>query len=253
MKCSFLRKQGQHPDKSGQTMNDIMKAWITLTLVLFSIHLFAQDIFAYRKSIRKHRNQYKYEFLSNPKSPLDHAGVKKLRFFKADTAFKVVCTFERTPDEVPFEMPTYSGDEKEFVKYGYITFELQGDTFQLAIYRNMRSLRLPQFQNSLFLPFKDLTNDVDSYGGGRYLNLSIKNIRRNRLVLDFNKAYNPYCAYGDGWNCPIPPEENHLDLAIEAGEKDFTATLKNKANNKAAARKVTKKQEDRPRIWTEKP
>lgn len=73
----------------------------------------------------------------------------------------------------------------------------------------------------LFIPFKDKTNGAATYGGGRYLELRMGEIIDNKVVIDFNKCYNPYCAYSEGFNCPIPPLENHLDIKIEVGEKMF--------------------------------
>ena len=61
----------------------------------------------------------------------------------------------------------------------------------------------------------------ESYGGGRYLDLRMKEIEGDKIYLDFNKAYNPFCAFSAGYSCPIPPKENHLKVAIEAGEKNF--------------------------------
>jgi uncharacterized protein (DUF1684 family) len=73
----------------------------------------------------------------------------------------------------------------------------------------------------LFVPFKDRTNYDATYGGGRYIDLSTKDIVNGRILLDFNKCYNPYCAFADGFNCPIPPDENSLPIEIAAGEKTF--------------------------------
>ena len=118
-------------------------------------------------------------------------------------------------------MPTYSGMKKEFVKYGELHFVLNGQKQRLSVYRNLTLPAIPQYKNHLFLPFKDLTNTHESYGGGRYIDLEITDIRDAVYILDFNKAYNPYCAYSDGFNCPIPPQENHLPLRVEAGEMNF--------------------------------
>jgi uncharacterized protein (DUF1684 family) len=80
---------------------------------------------------------------------------------------------------------------------------------------------MPKYKNYLFVPFKDMTNGKETYGGGRYLDLETTDIQNDSVILDFNKAYNPYCAYSNGYSCPIPPKENHLAVSIEAGEKTF--------------------------------
>jgi uncharacterized protein (DUF1684 family) len=87
----------------------------------------------------------------------------------------------------------------------------------------MALFRQPQYKDYLFLPFKDETNGFETYGGGRYMDVRISTLKDGKIILNFNKAYNPYCAYGDGFNCPIPPLENHLNFSIKAGERDFKA------------------------------
>ncbi|MCB0554657.1 MAG: DUF1684 domain-containing protein [Phaeodactylibacter sp.] len=186
--------------------------------LLFAIPLSAQSGRAYIKSIEKHRQHYKKEFLREERSPLDKKGIKKLAFFPVEEAYRVSCTFEPTPHAEPFDMATYSGITKPYVKYGTATFVLNGQTCQLAIYQSLQLRQLPMYRDYLFIPFKDPTNGETTYGGGRYMDIRAGEIQNGRLTLDFNKAYNPYCAYSDGYNCPVPPTENHLNLPIEAGE-----------------------------------
>jgi uncharacterized protein (DUF1684 family) len=79
-----------------------------------------------------------------------------------------------------------------------------------------------QYKDHLFIPFTDATSGEGTYESGRYIDLDIKDITDNKFTIDFNKAYNPYCAYVTGrYNCPIPPVENRLAVAIRAGEKAF--------------------------------
>jgi len=96
----------------------------------------------------------------------------------------------------------------------------------LTLYQNFALLTNPLYKDLLFLPFTDLTNNKETYGGGRYINLDIKSINEAKIIIDFNKAYNPYCAYSDGYRCPIPPEENNLPLEIKAGEKNYKGEKK---------------------------
>lgn len=176
---------------------------------------------AYAKSIRKHRKHYKREFLEDARAPLNRKSIKKLRFYQPDTTYRVTASFERTSDAEPFDMPTYSGITKPYVKFGTATFSLKDTTVQLAVYQSLRLIRMPQYREHLFIPFKDATNGMETYGGGRYMDLTKASIQDGQLVIDFNKAYNPWCAYSDGYNCPIPPLENHLPVFIEAGELDY--------------------------------
>ncbi len=194
-------------------------ALLLLVFTLFSATTGAAQKAVYKKAIKEHHKAYKVAFLKNDNGPLDKKGVKALRFFKADAKGKVHAQFQKLAGEEPFEMPTFSGETQTYVRYGVLEFDYQGQSSQLTVYRNLRTIRLPGFRDQLFLPFKDSTNGKATYGGGRYLNLKIGDMKDGKLELDFNKCYNPYCAYQDGYICPIPPAENHLDFPVLVGEK----------------------------------
>lgn len=195
--------------------------------VFFFILLF-QSVFAqtpdstYAAEIARHRQTYKEHFLTETRSPLNEADTAFLDFYSPDISWRVTAKFERTPDTQPFEMPTYSGRNARYQQYGILTFERNGKKYSLRVYQNLRLMTSQKYFDYLFLPFKDLTNDDFTYGGGRYLDLKTGDISPdNTMVIDFNKCYNPWCAYSDGFNCPIPPAENHLDVKVEAGEQNF--------------------------------
>ena len=101
--------------------------------------------------------------------------------------------------------------------YAKLTFTLAGQERTLSIYQNVRLSQMPQYRDYLFLPFNDLTNGDGSYGGGRYLDLRMP--KGDTIVLDFNKCYNPYCAYNHKYSCPFPPDGQYVPVAIEAGVK----------------------------------
>lgn len=169
-----------------------------------------------------HRMAYKAEFRASPNSPLhSESDLGMLRFYSPDVRYRVETTVQLTPEAEPVEMPTYSGKTQSYVKYAVLSFLLDGKPLTLAIFRNLSLTRLPQYRDYLFLPFKDATTGKETYGGGRYLDLRLGEVRDGKLMLDFNKAYNPYCAYADGYSCPIPPKDNDLAVAIEAGEKKW--------------------------------
>ena len=178
----------------------------------------AQD---FAKQTDAFRKKYKEDFTKTSDSPLKKEDLKYLRFYAPDSNFKVTATFERIRNSRSFEMPTYSGKQKTFVKYGTVRFKLYGRRQRLTIYRSLSLETLPQYRDYLFLPFRDKTSGVETYGGGRYMDLKTSDVKDGTCVLDFNKAYNPYCAYSEGFNCPIPPQENTLFVAIKAGEKNF--------------------------------
>ncbi len=178
----------------------------------------AQD---YVQQIEKHREHYRAEFLTSSNSPLKKEDLAYLRFYEPDSTYVVHATFERTTESVPFEMPTYSGKKKNYVKYGLLTCAINEKKQSLGVYRSLDLAALPQDINYLFIPFKDNTSGKETYGGGRYLDVKTTDVKDGMLMLDFNKAYNPYCAYSSGYNCPIPPKENVLDVAIKAGEMNY--------------------------------
>lgn len=161
-------------------------------------------------------------FKDASKSPLKEKDLKKfegLEFFPFDSAYVVVAELNRTPDEKPFKMKTTTDRLPEYVKYGEVTFQLKGGTYQLNIYQNLDLMDEESYEDYLFLPFLDDTNGEESYGGGRYVESRIP--KGNTLTIDFNEAYNPYCAYNEKYSCPIVPRENYIPVKVEAGVKVF--------------------------------
>jgi uncharacterized protein (DUF1684 family) len=180
----------------------------------------------YEKSIAKHRESYKAAFLKETRSPLKEEDFEHLHFFNADPRFNVKAKIEVITNQKPFQMPTYDGTSKEFIKYAKVFFQIDGQDLQLTLYRNTGLMINPIYKDLLFLPFTDLSTNKTTYGGGRYIDLNIKTIKKGFIPIDFNKAYNPYCAYSDGYRCPVPPEENDLPIAIFAGEQKYTGEKK---------------------------
>lgn len=148
-----------------------------------------------------------------------------IRFYDVDEDYQVSATFERIADKVGFDMNTSSGKKKLYYKYGRVTFKIKDTLIHLFIYQSASLMHQEQYKDYLFLPFGDSTSGFESYGGGRYLDLTIGDIKNNRVILDFNKAYNPYCAYTTGYNCPIPPLENLLQISIPVGEKNYAKAI----------------------------
>lgn len=200
----------------------------SVLLLFFSAALFAQvNDTAFVTEITRYREHYKQEFLADTRSPLHTADTALLDFFGADSGWRVIAGFIPETNAEPFDMPTYSGRKKRFVKYGIAYFTKSDTTYYLHLYQNLALAQQETYKDYLFLPFKDETNGETTYGGGRYLDFRTADVAAdNTLILDFNKAYNPWCAYSDGYNCPIPPVENHLKLAVEAGEKNFKGEKK---------------------------
>lgn len=149
------------------------------------------------------------------------ADKQKMQFYPVQKIYRVIALFGRKENSPWFSMSTSGKVKKDFRVYGTLTFMLKDSACTLNIYQSKQSITSPGYADYLFIPFTDKTSGIDSYGGGRYIDLLINDIRGNTCIIDFNKAYNPYCAYTTGYNCPIPPEENDLQIAVEAGEKNY--------------------------------
>lgn len=173
----------------------------------------------YLNEIGAHRDKAKEEIMSSSlRTKID---LDKVVYFPPDEAYCMICDFEENEDKKAFEMATYSGINKAFYTFGEVVCPLKNEVIRLQVYKSIRQNRIPGLRELLFLPFMDTTNSGSTYGGGRYIDLNESNIVNGKITVDLNKAYNPWCAYGDGFNCPIPPIYNHLKVDIKAGEKNY--------------------------------
>lgn len=146
---------------------------------------------------------------------------KYMKFFPVNEKYKVLAAFERVNDSSGFIMKTSGKKSKKYFTYGILNFTINNIPLKLRVYQSEQLMQDDEYKNHLFVPYTDLTSGNKSYGGGKYLDFMIDDIKGNTLFIDFNKAYNPYCAYASGYNCPIPPRENDLPVSIPAGEMDF--------------------------------
>ncbi len=145
-----------------------------------------------------------------------------MRFFPVDEKFRVTCRFERKLNSPWFAMETSGPLKKNYRVYGTVYFSLNDTAVALNIYQSQELMLVAQYKEHLFIPFTDATSGEETYISGRYYDFNISDISNDQLIIDFNKSYNPYCAYvSDKYNCPIPPKENFLAVAIRAGEKAF--------------------------------
>ena len=203
--------------------------WITLSLLIVSCkqkqdinalaHPIHIDAFMKKKlesELVEHRKRKDEYFKTAQDSPLP-AQLKPafigLEYYPPDWKYRFEGPVIRYPNPSKFQIITTSGIWRDAVKYGYIRFTLQGKEFRLEVYR---LLDLQQ-DNLLFVPFVDANVGKETYPAGRYIDLEEK--RDGRYVIDFNAAYNPSCAYGGDYPCPVTPKENRLPIAIPAGEK----------------------------------
>jgi uncharacterized protein (DUF1684 family) len=164
-------------------------------------------------------NEYYANMESSPLKVEDLKRFSSLEFFAISEEYIIEARLIRTPDEKPFEMPTTTSRKPLYVKYGELHFNLDGKECKLNVYQNIDFSRRPDYANQLFLPFTDLTSGDTTYGGGRYLHVTIP--EGDTLELNFHCAYNPLCAYNEKYSCPIVPAENDLPVAVQAGVKAF--------------------------------
>ena len=173
---------------------------------------------AYLNKINEYRAEMNHKYGDSATSPLTKEGLahfQGLEFFPIDTKYRIEATFVLNHEPEPFEMETTTSRRPIYVKYGEAHFNLDGKNYVLEVYQSDKATKMEEFKEYLFLPYKDLTNGDQTYGGGKFLDLKIP--PGDKIIIDFNKAYNPYCAYNHRYSCPIPPEVNHLDIEIPAG------------------------------------
>jgi len=187
-----------------------------IILILCLAPLFCKSQSSYEDSIRNYIHQYVQ----------DHEVVKgddkkSLQFYSPNRIYKVTAVFEKKNNSEWFWMSTSGTMKQQYRVYGILSFKIADTMLRLNVYQSQSLMATKDYSDYLFVPFTDKTTGFDSYGGGRYIDLRMGDINNNSCVLDFNKAYNPYCAYASGYNCPIPPKENDLNIYIRAGEKNY--------------------------------
>jgi uncharacterized protein (DUF1684 family) len=197
-----------------------MKKYFSLLLIFSFITLQAQD--KTTETSQEFQDNLNLEYADKEKSPLtdeDFKTFKSLDFYPINQKFIVEAKFIRTKKEKVFKMKTSTSRLPEYKKYGELHFTIDGVDCKLNVYQNIDLNKKPGFDDYLFLPFSDLTSGKETYIGGRYVDLRIQ--KGTTWEIDFNKAYNPYCAYNHEYSCPIVPLENDLNVAILAGVKKF--------------------------------
>ena len=191
----------------------IITSIILLSIIyyFYSIELekktFIQNINDQR--IEKNEDMYKSE-----SSPLFNSD-NKIQYFPPNIDFKVLAKINRLTDNDTIQFMTSIGTTKVYLKFALLEFKLKGKIHKLPIYKPFKQ----SDKNEILLCFNDKTNGISTYEGGRYIDISFKNAQR--IEIDFNKAYNPFCVYNAKYLCPIPPKENFIDEEIIAGEKIY--------------------------------
>ncbi|MDP1544411.1 MAG: DUF1684 domain-containing protein [Anaerolineales bacterium] len=152
-------------------------------------------------------------FGGHPQSPLtreQQENFSGLNYFPENEALRLEVQVNEFENKERFDMQTSTGDVQSYTKFGKFKFDVDGEEVELTIYQSLQGF---------FLPFVDSLAGKETYPAGRYLEPDP--LPGGRFIVDFNVAYNPYCAYNEMWSCPITPAENRLKVAIRAGEKLF--------------------------------
>ncbi len=174
---------------------------------------------AYREQLRTNRAEKDDFFAEHPQSPIppeDREAFDGLAYFTPDLDYRVAATVERHDDPDPVPMETTAGGEVRYLRVATLSFELDGESRELAAYRQDPD----DETEALFVPFRDKTTGQETYHEGRYMELHPESALEDgaTITLDFNLAYSPFCAFSETFSCPLPPEENWLETTVEAGE-----------------------------------
>jgi uncharacterized protein (DUF1684 family) len=177
------------------------------------------DADAYAAELREKRTEKDDFFAEHPQSPVppeEREGFAGLSYFDPDPEYRVEAAVRVHDDPDPVEMETTAENVVRYLRVATFEFDLDGESHELAAYRQERSE-----DDTLFVPFRDKTTGQQTYRLGRYMELEPEGgvTDGETVTLDFNIAYNPFCAYSDTFACPLPPEENWLETTIEAGER----------------------------------
>ncbi|MGY2133587.1 DUF1684 domain-containing protein [Hymenobacter sp. HD11105] len=198
------------------------KLFIFLGLLLV-LGYFLQDLVLndeqYVARIEKARHAKDDEFRRVQGSPLSaeqRQVFDSLHYYAPNKTYRITAQFEFFPVRDTIAMRLTDGKAEKYLRWGRASFEWQKEAQRLTVFRKANGP-----DTTLFIPFTDKTNGFDTYGGGRYLDAEPVAEGDDEIVLDFNTAYNPFCAYNASFACPVPPAENILSVYIKAGEKSF--------------------------------
>ena len=176
----------------------------------------------YVKGIETMRREKDYFFQEDSESPIPHTLRGKftgLAYFPVDPKYRMPARLIKNPNPERIVLATSKGVPREMVRHGVFEFGIDGKEERLAAYKSVPQPGHHHESESLFVPFRDATSGKETYGAARYLDIEER--PTDEYVIDFNLAYNPYCAYSDDYVCPFPPAENWLSIPILSGEKNF--------------------------------
>jgi uncharacterized protein (DUF1684 family) len=198
----------------------VLAGIVVMVTIIFYSFQGSQNDEAYITAIQKEREENEHFIKTSKESPLkdqDRKNFTGLKYFEPDPKYKVIADLYPIESKKVIVLATNDGKEQRYLEYAYAEFNLDDVKNRLLI---LEGIDMGPIRGKLFLAFGDETSAIETYGAGRYLDVN-KMPGSSTIVLDFNKAYNPYCAYNDTYSCPIPPPENLLKVAVKAGEKIY--------------------------------
>ncbi|MBX2965660.1 MAG: DUF1684 domain-containing protein [Cyclobacteriaceae bacterium] len=200
--------------------NNVIIMGVVLLAVITVVYSFVgQDDGAYEQTILKQREEKDHFMRTASDSPFagkveEYAG---LNYFPPDKKYRVTARLTPIENKKMTELATSDDKTKRYMEYAYAEFSIDGAAQRLLIFE---IIDMGPYRGTLFLAFGDETSTRETYGAGRYLDVKKpKGIKT--ITLDFNEAYNPYCAYNENYSCPLPPRENLLTIPVKAGEKMY--------------------------------
>lgn len=193
----------------------------TVVVVLTVFYSFREDgdQAAYTETLQKERHEKDQFMRTSAESPFskDRESFTGLKYYPPNPKLRVVANLTPVNDKTVRVLTTNDGKEQRYITYAYVEFDLENAHNKLLV---LEGIDIGPVRGQLFLAFGDNTSARETYGGGRYLDVA-KVPGSKTMLLDFNKSYNPYCAYSEDYSCPLPPPENLLETTINAGEKKY--------------------------------
>lgn len=192
---------------------------VIITSLVIIFYSYTDVDASYVEQITKERAEKDDYMRTSDESPFKGkaASFTGLKYFPVNPKYNIVADLTPIQQRKTLRLTTSDGKEEHYLEYAYADFKLDGKSQRLLI---LEIMEMGPSRGKLFLAFADETSARETYGAGRYLDV-YKNTGSNTITLDFNKAYNPYCAYVDDFSCPFPPKENLLTVPIHAGEKNY--------------------------------
>ena len=196
-------------------MKKVIVPIVVVAVAIIAAYTFLGSEEDYVTSIEKHREEQKIFFKDSDESPFNQFNISfnGLNYFEPNPDFNIKAEIMPYTNKQLVSLATSTGTNEDYLKFGKATFSVNKESVELILLQPLDK------QNMLFIAFTDATSAEETYGAGRYIDLDYEG--ESRMMIDFNKAYNPYCAFVDDYSCPLPLPENNLTIAILAGDKSY--------------------------------